>query len=260
MSSKTKLGTIAALCIMAAGSASAMSGGDQVVNRQVNPQKPNQQQPTQQRVTAPANTFNIDIGGTQLAVPLSQNVCAFDEKQTFDASFIKSFQSGAGNTIKVFLVTANCAELAAARNGSTTALKSVSTYSAPTAALNTTLTTTAPKDFARDVCNRELARLNQTAKPTENPDPAADKLMRDAERQNRRAEAVLFLGEKACYTGTVSKTPDGFISAVNATTLVSGKAMLVSNISLGQNALPVKALLQKARQEALALANANPAS
>lgn len=257
--SKKSLTAFATVCILATGYAHAMSGGDQQINRQ--PVAPQPQPPQQRQVAPSTNTFSIDVGGTRIAVPLAQGICALDENQAFDGGFLKSFRSGAGNTVSVLAATASCAELAAARNGSNDALTSVGVLSVPTSVLTTLTSNIAAKDFARDVCNRELTRLNQSVRPVANPDPAAEKLMQDAERANRRVDAVLFLSDRACYQGTSAKIANGngFINTITASMLLNGKTLLVSTVSFGQKGATVKSLLQTARRDIVALANANRA-
>lgn len=256
MSTKT-IAALAAIGLLAVGSAHAMTGGDQVINRQPATQQPNQQR----QVATEANTFSIDVGGTRIAVPLAQGVCAFDETQAFDGGFLKSFRSGAGNGLSVLAATANCAELAAARNGTNGSLTSIGVFSVPVSQLNAVNTTTAPRDYARDICNREITRLNQRDRLAENPDPAAEKLMREAERANRRVDAVLFLSDRACYQGTSARATngDGFINTVTASMLLNGKTLLVSTISFGQRGAPVKSLLLQARRDIVTLFDANRA-
>lgn len=260
-----KFAAAAIACLFFAGTAGAQTSTEGTVR---NRQFPKTQPPTvetttpTQPVTAPVQTssdaLTVTIGTTSLTLPLARGQCALDENVKWDREFMTGFRNGAGNTITVLAAIADCKHLADAREGVADGISALTIFAAPTASLQTTSSLT-PQNYARDICQQEHRRLNQSVNNNEAPETAADNLKRTAERSKARQTAVLFTGERACYVGLVEPAANnnGLLQIVTASTQVKGKAMLVYSMSFGKRGYTARTLLGFSRRLTPSLAQVN---
>lgn len=265
-----KFNAVAVSCLLLAGAAEAQTSSEgSVRNKQFAPQPPanTQTQPpaveqTRPQVTAPIQTssdaLSVTIGTTAVTLPLARGQCALDENTAWDREFMNGFRNGAGNSITVLAAIADCKHLSDARSGLVDGISALSIFAAPTASLQSTSTLT-PQNYARDTCQQEHRRLNQSVNNNDAPETAADELKRNAERSKARQTAVLLTGERACYVGLVEPVANnnGLLQIVTASTQVKGKAMLVFTMSYGKRGYTVRTLLGQARRLAPSLAQVN---
>jgi hypothetical protein len=259
-----KINAVAVSCLLFAGAANGQTSSEGTVrNRQFTQPPPAVETvPQIPQVTAPIQTssdaLSVTIGTTAVTLPLARGQCALDENVKWDREFMNGFRNGAGSSITVLAAIADCKHLADARSGLVDGISALSIFAAPTALLQTTSSLT-PQDYARDICQQENRRLNQTVNNNEAPEVAADNLKRSAERSKARQSAVLLTGVRACYVGLVEPAANnnGLLQIVTATTQVKGKAMLVFSMSYGKRGYTVRTLLGHSRRLTPSLAQVN---